>query len=221
MDCRAVLFDLDGTLLDTAPDLVAACRHTLEKYGIKDADEERIRAVLTSGMRAMMLSCIHPEDCHKYDVEGEMRKEFAAYYLGHINVHTRPFPGILELLDGLVKDGIEVGVITSKYENMAQKLLKEYPFYDHLALVLGCDSLERSKPDPLPLNTALKTLSLDASQAIYIGDHVNDILCANHANVLSALAEWGYGERECDFSPSRIDIRLREPLDLLDWLEKH
>ena len=217
MACQAVLFDLDGTLLDTAADLVAACTHTLRRHGIEHCDEGRIRGVLTAGMRRMLLSCIPEAERGRHDLEA-MRAEFARRYTAHINEHTRPFEGIPELLSALVARGLVTGVITSKLEYMARQLLEQYPFYPQLAIVLGGDSVARSKPDPLPLTTAMDRLGVTAAATVYVGDHRNDLLCANRAGAIAACARWGYGSRECGFEGVRIDLDLDRPAALGELL---
>ncbi len=219
MQTKAVLFDLDGTILDTAPDLIQACSYTLNKYGITTIDEDKIKRVLTQGMRAMMASCIKKDELHKFDLEGEMRNCFANYYSSHINVKTRPFANIEKLLNLLVAKQVKIGIITNKYVKMAQSLLSNYTFTKYFEFILGGDSLALAKPDPYPLQFALEKLKLQACELIYVGDHSNDIICANRANVTSALALWGYGTYECDFSTLKIDIKLKDPLELLNYID--
>lgn len=218
MQTKAVLFDLDGTVLDTAPDLIEACSYTLRKYGVNNIDTMKIRQVLTQGMRAMLASCIDKEEQHNFDIEGQMRDCFAAYYSSNINVKTKPFHHIRELFTQLINKNIKIGIITNKYISMANSLLNNYDFNSHFQLILGGDSLPLAKPDPFPLNFAMEKLNLQSNQIIYVGDHLNDIICANRANVTSALALWGYGAYECNFDKQKIDIKLNDPLELLDYI---
>lgn len=218
MHTKAVLFDLDGTLIDTSPDLINACVYTLKKYHVKNIDIHKIKSVLTSGMRAMMLSCMNEKEQYNLDVQGEMRETFADYYINHINVASQPFAGIETLLSYLLAHNIKIGVITNKYEQMAQKLLKSYSFYQDLTLIIGGDTLPKAKPDPLPLIVATEKLKLQPNEIIYLGDHSNDILCANRAGCISALASWGYGDLECNFDQVNINLRLSQPTDLTKYL---
>lgn len=197
INVKAVLFDLDGTLLDTAPDLVAACNQTLEHFGFKAVEESLVLTKVTSGMREMMKLGVPQSQWESADIEGTMRSYFAQYYLDHICDKTEPFPGMLQLLDDLHASHIKLAVITNKYENMALKLLSKFDFSQNLELILGCDSLTHSKPHPEPILKALEHLHIAPFEALYVGDHLNDIKAANCAKTFSAAALWGYGGNEC------------------------
>lgn len=197
INVKAVLFDLDGTLLDTAPDLIAACNHTLEHFGFAAVDEAIVRTKVTSGMREMMKLGVPQDKWQSADIEGVMRDYFAQYYINHICDYTEPFPGMLQLLDDLHQADIKLAVITNKYENMALKLLSKFAFAKNLAIVLGCDSLKNYKPHPEPILKTLEHLKLAPFEAVYVGDHLNDIQAANRAKTSSAAALWGYGGKEC------------------------
>lgn len=193
----ALLFDLDGTLLDTAPDLIAACNATLQHYGLRPLPDSLVRTKVTSGMRAMLKLGIADEDLDKYDIEGAMRDYFAKYYLEYIDVYTKPFPGIADLCDKALQQGLKLAVITNKYENMTLKLLKKAALDSLFEVILGCDSTPYAKPDPRPLKIALERLKIGRDRALYIGDHLNDIKAAKAACVKVAAAAWGYGGLEC------------------------
>ena len=194
---KAVIFDLDGTLLDTAPDIIAACNATLEHFGYQPIDNELAHSKMTAGMRELLKLGIPQCEHDSADIAGAMRSYFAQYYLDHINVHTKAFEGIEALLDDLKAANIKVAVVTNKYYDMAQKLLSQYPFYKDLALILGCDSIANSKPHPEPILKTLSHLNIGPYDAVYVGDHLNDIMAANRAKTHSAVALWGYGAREC------------------------
>ena len=198
MKYKAVLFDLDGTLLDTARDIMQACNYTLEKFGFNKLDENVLRTKITAGMREMMKLSV-PENMWKSaGVETVMRDCFAKYYTDHINDRTVPFDGINELMILLEQKGIKTAVITNKYEAMAKKLLSKYEFSKNLTVILGCDSLTHSKPHPEPILKTLEKMGLSSDEAIYIGDHKNDITASNAAKTDSIAALWGYGTKECD-----------------------
>ncbi len=193
----AVLFDLDGTLLHTAPDLINACQATLQHFGYPEAPRENIARCVTSGMRVMLRASIAPAAQDAALIEGPMRDYFAQYYTEHICTDTRPFPGMNELLLRLKADGIKCAVVTNKYHNMAVKLLQHFPLYPALSLILGCDSCTHAKPHPEPLLTACRTLGVQPVEALYVGDHLNDMEAARRAGCPSCCALWGYGAVEC------------------------
>lgn len=217
---EAVLFDLDGTLLDTAADLAAACNYTLERFGLKALPEKLIRTRVTSGMRAMLSLGIRDSEKSHYDLEGAMRTCFADYYSAHIADLTKPFPYIEAFCEKASSQGLKLAVITSKYEDMALSVLAKFPLNNTLSLILGCDSTPYSKPDPRPILTALERLSIKPQNAVYIGDHLNDIKAANAAGVTSIAALWGYGESECgsaeDWQAKRLMKSPEELFSLLD-----
>ena len=212
---RAVIFDLDGTLLDTAPDIIGACNATLEHFGYKSLDEELARTRVTAGMREMLKLGI-PEDEHaSADISGAMRSYFAQYYMDHINDRTTAFEGMTALLNDMKQANIKIAVVTNKYIEMAEKLLKNYSFYSDLSVVLGCDSVANSKPHPEPVLKALNMMNIGPYDAVYIGDHLNDIIAANRARTRSAAALWGYGARECGHPENWFaHFMLRDTADL-------
>ncbi|MBQ8024473.1 MAG: HAD-IA family hydrolase [Succinivibrio sp.] len=202
MKYEAVLFDLDGTLLDTALDIMNACNHTLVKYGYKALDEKLLRTKVTAGMREMLKLGVPKEKHESSGIETYMRDEFASFYKEHICDCTKAFLGIPELIKELSQNHIKTAVITNKYYDMATKVLAKFPFAKDFSLVLGCDSLTHSKPHPEPILKALELLKVEADAALYVGDHLNDIKAANAAHCDSVAVLWGYGTNEC------IDVKL-------------
>lgn len=202
MKYKAVLFDLDGTLLDTALDIMNACNHTLVKYGYKALDEKLLRTKVTVGMREMLKLRVPKEKHESSGIETYMRDEFASFYKEHICDCTKAFSGIPELIKEISQHHIKTAVITNKYYDMATKVLEKFPFAKDFSLVLGCDSLTHSKPHPEPILKALELLKVESVAALYVGDHINDIKAANAAHCDSAAVLWGYGTNEC------VDVKL-------------
>lgn len=218
---KAVLFDLDGTLLDTGLDLCASCNKTLEHFGFKSIENSLIMTKVTSGMREM-LKLGTPKSMHDSELLNvTMRQFFADYYLDHIADYTAPFPSMQEVIEKLFLHDIKIAIITNKYENMALKVTKKFPFLDKVSFILGCDSCSKSKPDPEPLLIAMQRLSAHKNETLYIGDHLNDIMAANRAQCKSAVALWGYGLKECaDVATWNATYKLKVPLDILDIVLK-
>ena len=212
---QAILFDLDGTLLDTAYDIMDACNHTLIKFGFNPVAEDILRTKVTAGMREMLKLGIPEHLRSSVDIEGAMRNEFAAYYTSHICDRTQEFNGVDSLFEKLQQNGIKTAVITNKYEKMAHKVLSSFTFSNKLSLVLGCDSTKHSKPHPEPLLKALEKIQTPPSQSLYVGDHLNDILAAKNAGCKSCAALWGYGQNECgDASTWNSDYKADNIEDL-------
>lgn len=193
---EAVIFDLDGTLLNTAPDIIGACNATLVHFGYKAISEELAYTKVTAGMREMLKLGVPQNEWDSADIEGKMRDFFAKYYTDHICDRTYPYEGMEELLADYARLGIKFAVVTNKYYNMAVKLLAKFSFNEKLGLILGCDSVVNAKPHPEPILKTLEALKVKAEHAVYVGDHLNDIKSANAAHTVSAVALWGYGGNE-------------------------
>ncbi|SFS79792.1 phosphoglycolate phosphatase [Succinivibrio dextrinosolvens] len=194
---KAILFDLDGTLLDTAPDLIEACNYTLSKFGYKKLDEKIIRTKVTAGMREMLRLGVPEKEWDSAGIETVMRDCFASYYTEHICDRTKDFSGIETLIEELHKNGVKTAVITNKYYVMAKKVLSKFEFSKNFELILGCDSLTHTKPHPEPILKALELLDTAPEDALYVGDHLNDIKAAIASNTDSVAVLWGYGQNEC------------------------
>lgn len=195
---KAILFDLDGTLLDTAPDLIEACNYTLNKFGYKKLDEKIIRTKVTAGMREMLRLGVPKSQWESAGIETVMRDCFAEYYTEHICDRTKEFEGMSDLIEMLHSHGIKTAVITNKYYEMAKKVLSKFEFSKNFELILGCDSLTHSKPHPEPILKALELLGSKAEESLYVGDHLNDIKAAIASKTDSVAVLWGYGQNECE-----------------------
>lgn len=195
---KAILFDLDGTLLDTAPDLIEACNYTLNKFGYKKLDEKIIRTKVTAGMREMLRLGVPKSQWESAGIETVMRDCFAEYYTEHICDRTKEFEGMSDLIEMLHSHGIKTAVITNKYYEMAKKVLSKFEFSKNFELILGCDSLTHSKPHPEPILKALELLGTKAEESLYVGDHLNDIKAAIASKTDSVAVLWGYGQNECE-----------------------
>lgn len=193
----AVLFDLDGTVCDTAADLVEACNQTLQHFGLHRVAENVLRTRVTSGMRVMLRLGVPADKEEQYDVEGAMRDYFAAYYTAHIADKTTVFAGMDSLIARLHEQGLRTGIITNKYADMAHRLLHKFSFAPCLDIVLGGDSCSQAKPHTEPLLTAMRELKVSPDRTLYVGDHLNDIQAAINAGCHSCCALWGYGGKEC------------------------
>lgn len=197
MKYKAVIFDLDGTLLDTAPDIMEACNYTLKKFGFTQLSEEILRTKVTAGMREMLKLSVPEDKWESAGIETVMRDCFASYYTEHICDRTKAFDGIAELISLLHQNCIKTAVVTNKYYDMAAKVLSKFEFSKNFELILGCDSLTHAKPHPEPIEKACQQLGVKPEESLYVGDHLNDIKAACAAKADSVIALWGYGMNEC------------------------
>ncbi len=221
MRFKAVLFDLDGTLFDTAPDIMAACNRTLMAFGYEGLDEKVLRPKVGLGMRAMLREAVPATRWYETEAGSPMYNYFAKSYTENCAALTHPFAGIEDLILELNKDGIHTGIISNKYRNMINELLTNFPFSKHFEVVLGCDSCKHSKPHPEPILTALKKLNVIPADALYVGDVISDITASKNAGCASCAVKWGYGQYEGDdVSTFGADFIANTPQDILAEVTK-
>ncbi len=173
MRLKAVLFDMDGTLLDTAPDFIAITQAMRAAHGLPPVDEQRVRDVVSGGARAMVaaafgLSLDSPE------LE-PLRQEFLDRYQEHCAVLSRPYDGIPELLAAIEKAGLIWGVVTNKPVRFAEPIMQRLGYAERSRVLVCPDHVTRSKPDPEPLLLACSQLGIDPSRVLFIGDDLRDI----------------------------------------------
>ena len=187
---NAVLFDLDGTLLDTANDLGAALNYVLKQHNMPIVTKERFRPVASDGAKGL-LELGFGEQLKEYDYEA-LRLEFLDYYQKNIAVHTCLYPGIDELLSALNEHNIPWGVVTNKPIGLTLKLLPHFTCFTQCKSTVGGDSLKQRKPHPAPLLYACEEMNIAAKNCIYVGDAIRDIEAGNAAILFTIVAQWGY-----------------------------
>ena len=206
MPDRAVIFDLDGTLVDTAPDLMRATNHVLEGLGRRAISMDEVRSFVGHGARALLTRGLAatgglPEN---YDVEPDYRR-FVAFYSGNIADGSVPFPGVVSLLERLKDEGFGLGVCTNKLEGLSVQLLDALDMSRYFGAVVGPDTLGVAKPDPRPFQEAVSRLGLVAPRAVMVGDSETDILTARNAGVPVIAVPFGYTPRPVvEFGPDRM-----------------
>ncbi len=209
---RCVLFDLDGTLLDSAPDFVATCNAMLQARGRAAVDPAQLRPVVSKGARAM-LGVAFPE----LDPGGReaLVAEFLQRYEALIGRHAVLFDGVADMLAALDSDGARWGIITNKPAYLARLILPQQGWETRCAILLGGDSLAERKPHPLPLLHAAGQLAMAPGQCVYVGDDERDILAARAAGMASVAALWGYRLASDDPLAWQADALVADPVDLL------
>ena len=212
---RAVLFDLDGTLADTAPDLGYAVNHMRKTRALPPLASSATRPVASLGARGLLnvafgIGPEHPD-------YGAMRQEFLLLYEKNICRETRLFPGIAELLDALEARGLHWGIVTNKAEHLARLLLDQLHMASRAACIIGGDSTPRFKPFPDPLLAACRVIHEDAGACIYVGDDRRDVEAGHAAGMKTAAVRWGYLNGG-DPASWNADFVLEKPQDLLPYL---
>ncbi len=187
---KGVLFDLDGTLLDTADDLGAALNHVLQSKGLAQVSRERFRPIASDGALGL-LNLGFGEQIANYDFD-LLREQFLSYYEQNIAVHTKLYQGVSTLLAFLDTNKIPWGIVTNKPIGLTNILLPHFVEFESSRVNIGGDSLPTRKPHPAPLLHACEHLSIAPTECIYVGDAPRDIEAGNAANMHSVIALWGY-----------------------------
>lgn len=186
---RVVLFDLDGTLLDSAPDFVATLAAMLAARGQPAIAPAQLRPVVSKGSRAMLAVAFPDLDAAARDA---LVPEFLQRYEALIGTHAVLFDGVAAMLEALDADGARWGIVTNKPEYLARLILPQQGWSTRCAVLVGGDTLAERKPHPLPLLHAADALAADPAQCVYVGDDERDILAARAAGMRSVAALWGY-----------------------------
>jgi N-acetyl-D-muramate 6-phosphate phosphatase len=210
---RAVLFDLDGTLVDSAPDMVAAMNLMLREFRREPMTLEALRPHVSRGSRAM-LAAAFPE-LEVADREA-MVGDFLDTYERVLGQHCVAFDGIEALLGQIEAEGGRWGIITNKPFYLAEELIPMLGWEERCAILLGGDSLAERKPHPMPLLHAAKAIGVEPRDCVYVGDDERDIIAARAAGMPSVVALWGYRLPGDDPSAWRGDVMVEQPQDLLE-----
>lgn len=211
---RAVLFDLDGTLADTAPDLAGAINRIRAERGLDATPYEQLRPFASAGARGLIGASfgLKPGD----DGYEELRVRFLEEYESGIAEQSRLFAGMHETLAGLEKRGIAWGIVTNKATRLTERLVPLIGL-SHAACVVCGDTTAHPKPHPAPLLEAARRLGIDTAQCWYVGDDLRDIQAGQAAGMATVAAAWGYcGEA----GPVEwgADVQLAAPEKILDLL---
>jgi len=214
---RAVLFDLDGTLIDSAPDLGAAADLMRTLRGLPGLPLARYRPHAGAGARGMLrvafdLSPEHPT----YDT---LKKEFFGHYEACLLQRTRAFDDVDRLLQTLVLAGLRWGVVTNKSQRFTTPLTRAMDMFQTASTIISGDTTPHAKPHPEPLWEAARRLSLAPSQCIYVGDDARDIAAGRAAGMPTVAARYGYLGLGADVSTWGADAEVNTPLQLLKYLE--
>jgi N-acetyl-D-muramate 6-phosphate phosphatase len=186
----AVLFDLDGTLADTAPDMARTVNLMRTRRGLAPVAPASVRAHVSQGARGMIKSAFGMASDHPG--YAAMRDEFLGLYADNLCVDTRLFPGMEELLGHLESEAIAWGVVTNKFERLAKPLIEALGLGKRAAVVIGGDTCARAKPFPDPLLFAASSMGIAPARALYVGDDERDVQAARAAGMPVVVAGYGY-----------------------------
>jgi phosphoglycolate phosphatase len=207
-----VLFDLDGTLLDSAPDFVATLRVLRSRHGLPPMSEALLRPHVSKGARAMLRAAFPDFD----DGEREaLVQPFLDVYRSELGRHGGPFDGIEDLLAAIEDAGARWGIVTNKPEALARALMPVLGWERRCAVLVGGDTLPVAKPDPRPLLHAAKAQGLAPADCAYVGDDERDIVAARAAAMPNYVALWGYRLDHDDPQAWQSDGLFETPRELL------
>ncbi|HXL73125.1 MAG TPA: HAD-IA family hydrolase [bacterium] len=190
---KAVLFDLDGTLVDSEKDIAEAANFTREYYGLKRVSDSTIAQYVGNGVLVLLEKSLEMSDPAKIQ---EAYKIFQGHYRIHYADYTKPFPGAFELLNALKKKNVKMGVVSNKPQEFTDSVLKQLDLAPYFEVAFGPEATIHRKPHPEPLLTALQKLGAQTHEAVMIGDSYVDIQAAKAAEMRVGVLTHGYGTRE-------------------------
>lgn len=210
---KAVIFDLDGTILNTLDDLFYSTNFALEKHNLKTRTYEEIRCFVGNGVRVLIEKAVGKEYQHLVE---EVITEFKNHYKDHSLDHIREYDGIKELLYELKRKGLKLAVVTNKFNLAAQSIIKDY-FPGIFDVVLGETKELNRKPHPDMCNYVLQKLKVSSTEALYVGDSEVDVLTANNANLKCISCSWGFRTKD-ELLSSGANIIIDNPFDIIKYL---
>lgn len=211
-----VLFDLDGTLLNTAPDLTTALNKALAHYNYPETSVGAITPYISYGA-AVMIDTALEQDVSD-EIKADILNWLLAYYENNIAVKTQLYPGMPELLGILEDKGIPWGVITNKRERMTHPLMQALNLTQRSACIICGDTTAYSKPHPEPMLTACRQINIPPEQCLYIGDAQHDITAGNAANMKTLAATYGYLKPTDSPQDWGADALIDHPNEIIDWI---
>ncbi len=206
MSLPAIIFDLDGTLVDTAPDLINTLNHILAQENHPPAPETQMRTMISEGARAMLNKGFElAGDKKNADQLDELTRRFIRHYGENICRQSRPFTGVIDSLERLANRGHPLAICTNKTEALAIKLIENLAMQNHFGAIVGCDTLAVKKPHPGHIWGTVEALGRVRNNAIMVGDSENDIKAAKAAGIPVIAVDFGYStEPVARFNPDAI-----------------
>lgn len=213
MKYKAVLFDMDGTVLDTLGDLAAAVNHTLREFSMPERSIAEVAAALSNGA-AYLIAHTVPDGTPK-ELTDKVLAAYAPYYDAHCDILTGPYDGIVPLMEKLRDRGVKLAVISNKQDTAVKPLAEKY-FPGLLEIAVGESAEVRRKPNPDAVLAALRHIGVEREDAIYVGDTEVDLQTARNAGMECASVDWGFRTRE-----QLVEIGAEHIFDTVQELEEY
>ncbi len=217
MPLRALLFDLDGTLLDTSGDMGQALNRLLQEEGLPGLPAEQIRPQVSNGANALVKLGFGelPADAHEH-----LRARFLDLYLADIARHTQPFPGIEDLLERCLKQGIAWGIATNKPWRYTEPLMSHFNFAQSAAVTL-CPEHAKPKPDPTMLLLACEQIGCAPADVIYLGDHQRDVECGKRAGMTTIAVGYGFTQSPAEHTTWDATFAVQHATEIWPLVQQH
>lgn len=214
MKTEAVIFDLDGTLLDTLEDLTDAVNHTLLEFDMPLKSIHEVRSFVGNGIRRLMARAV-PNGENNPDF-GSALIEFKRYYDVHCNDKTKPYEGVSALIDALMEKGIKTAIVSNKIDSAVQILNERY--FPQIEVAVGDREGIRRKPEADSVLMAIEECDVHKERAVYVGDSEVDIETAKNAGIKCVSVLWGFRDKN-QLLESGAEILIEKPLELLELIE--
>lgn len=213
---RSILFDLDGTLLDTLDDLANSVNYALRTHHLLERSHTEIRSFLGNGIRNLMLDAVGRGMSD--EAFEPVFQTFRTYYVEHCLDKSKPFAGIIDLLKALQQRGITMAVVSNKLHPAVVELNERF-FKDYITSAVGESATVRRKPNPDAVLAALSELGCSKDEAVYVGDSEVDLLTAQNAGMQCMLVLWGFRDEDFLRSLPGASLFAQCPADILSWLD--
>jgi len=220
MTQKAVIFDLDGTLVDTAPDLWRATNHVLASAGRSEVTLDQVRAFVGHGARKLIARGFEATGApvRAEDME-PLYMQFVAFYGAHIAMGSAPFPGCVALLERFRAQGVVLGICTNKLEGLSVKLIGALGLTHYFAAIVGPDTIGIAKPDPAPYREALRRMEAENARSLLVGDSETDVLTARAAGVPVVGVTFGYTPKPIEtYKPDALVSHYSEAYEAIEAL---
>jgi N-acetyl-D-muramate 6-phosphate phosphatase len=214
---RAVLFDLDGTLLDTAPEMAEALNVLRAEEQLAPLPFEAVRSSVSHGSTRLVNLSFPDLDPERFAV---LQRRFLEIYRAGLGLKTCLFTGMDSVLDEIESQNLKVGIVTNKPGWLTEPLLEQLALRGRFACVVSGDTVSERKPHPLPMLHAAKLAGIGADACLYVGDAERDVQAAHAAGMSALVATYGYLRADEDWRAWGADGFVERPADLLDWLER-
>lgn len=210
-----VLFDLDGTLVDTAPDLIACLNRALKSHGFKEVLTDAVKPFISYGAAAMIEKSVTNIDSATQD---KILETMLDLYQENIAKHSQFFPGIVDTLQTIESLGLKWGIVTNKKERFTLPLIDAFKLKNRAACVISGDTTANSKPHPEPMLTACEQANVKPEECVYIGDALHDIEAGKNTKMKTLAAVYGYLKPDDIPSHWQADALIESPEQLTSWI---